>query len=150
MSGLGPSAAGQSGPISYFSLKLDHMFVVADAVGDVLGRSDGLFKDDTRILSRFEITIGGVPPALLSSGLSSDNVFFRANLANRPLPQLGETQATPISITHYQDRDGNFLADVSPRRYFCEQCHVVQMQTDPLVKNRFQDVDSIIRKQQKK
>jgi len=102
MSGLGPSAAGQSGPISYFSLKLDHMFVVADAVGDVLGRSDGLFKDDTRILSRFEITIGGVPPALLSSGLSSDNVFFRANLANRPLPQLGETQATPEGVVHIE------------------------------------------------
>ena len=61
-------------------------------------------------------------------------------------PLLGETQATPISITHYQDRDGNFLADVSPRRYFCEQCHVVQMDgVDPVVKNRFRDVEAIIR-----
>jgi cytochrome c-type protein NapB len=60
--------------------------------------------------------------------------------------RAGETQATPISITHYQDRDGNFLADVSPRRYFCEQCHVVQMQTEPVVKNRFRDVESIIKK----
>lgn len=57
-----------------------------------------------------------------------------------------ETQATPISITHYQDRDGNFLADVSPRRYFCEQCHVVQMDTNPVVQNRFRDVESMIRK----
>lgn len=57
-----------------------------------------------------------------------------------------ETQATPISITHYQDRDGNFLADVSPRRYFCEQCHVVQMESDPAVQNRFRDVESMIRK----
>ena len=60
--------------------------------------------------------------------------------------RAGETQATPISITHYQDRDGNFLADVSPRRYFCDQCHVVQMQTEPPVKNRFRDVESMIRK----
>ena len=60
-----------------------------------------------------------------------------------------ETQATPISITHYQDRNGSFLADVSPRRYFCEQCHVVQMQTEPAVKNRFRDVDSIIKNQKK-
>ncbi|MDQ5849841.1 MAG: nitrate reductase cytochrome c-type subunit [Pseudomonadota bacterium] len=60
--------------------------------------------------------------------------------------RAGETQATPISITHYQDRDGDFLADVSPRRYFCDQCHVVQMETAPLVKNRFRDVDSIINK----
>ncbi len=57
-----------------------------------------------------------------------------------------ETQATPISITHYQDRDGNFLADVSPRRYFCEQCHVVQMESDPAVQNRFRDVESMIRR----
>jgi nitrate reductase (cytochrome), electron transfer subunit len=59
--------------------------------------------------------------------------------------RAGETQATPISITHYQDRDGTFLADVSPRRYFCEQCHVVQMQAEPAVKNRFRDVEEIIR-----
>ena len=64
--------------------------------------------------------------------------------------RVGETQATPISITHYQDRDGNFLADVSPRRYFCEQCHVVQMQTEPVVKNRFRDVESIIKQPKKK
>ena len=62
--------------------------------------------------------------------------------------RAGETQATPISITHYQDRDGNFLADVSPRRYFCEQCHVVQMDgVAPAVKNRFRDVEAIIRKE---
>jgi cytochrome c-type protein NapB len=57
-----------------------------------------------------------------------------------------ETQATPISLTHYIDRDGNFLADVSPRRYFCEQCHVVQMDgAAPAVKSRFRDVESMIR-----
>ena len=60
--------------------------------------------------------------------------------------RVGETQATPISLTHYIDRDGNFLADVSPRRYFCEQCHVVQMDIDPAVQNRFRDVESMIRK----
>ena len=59
--------------------------------------------------------------------------------------RVGETQATPISLTHYIDRDGNFLADVSPRRYFCEQCHVVQMEVDPAVQNRFRDVEQLIR-----
>jgi nitrate reductase (cytochrome), electron transfer subunit len=63
--------------------------------------------------------------------------------------RVGESQATPISITHYQDRDGDFLADVSPRRYFCEQCHVVQMQAEPVVRNRFQDVEAIVKKQPK-
>jgi nitrate reductase (cytochrome), electron transfer subunit len=64
--------------------------------------------------------------------------------------RVGETQATPISITHYQDRDGDFLADVSPRRYFCEQCHVVQMDgVQPAVKNRFRDVETMIRNKKK-
>ena len=62
-----------------------------------------------------------------------------------------ETQATPISLTHYIDRDGNFLADVSPRRYFCDQCHVVQMEGQPPpVKSTFRDVDEMIRNKNRK
>jgi cytochrome c-type protein NapB len=59
-----------------------------------------------------------------------------------------ETQATPISITHYTDRGGNFLADVAPRRYFCDTCHVVQMDTEARVKNTFEDVQSLVRRTQ--
>jgi cytochrome c-type protein NapB len=50
------------------------------------------------------------------------------------------SQAVPIGVTHYMDRDGNVLADVSPRRYFCDQCHVAQMELKPLVGNTFRDV----------
>ena len=56
------------------------------------------------------------------------------------------TQAVAVSVSHYMDRDGNFLAEISPRRYFCEQCHVVQFDARPLVENRFEDVDDIIRR----
>jgi cytochrome c-type protein NapB len=55
------------------------------------------------------------------------------------------TQAVAVSVSHYMDRDGNFLAEISPRRYFCEQCHVTQVDAKPLVENRFVDVDEIIR-----
>ena len=55
------------------------------------------------------------------------------------------SQAPMISVTHYMDRDGNFLADVSPRRYFCEQCHVVQTDAPALVDNGFQDIDHLLR-----
>ena len=58
-----------------------------------------------------------------------------------------ESQAPMISVTHYMDRDGNFLADVSPRRYFCNQCHVTQTNAKPLVTNQFIDVDKLLRKQ---
>ena len=56
------------------------------------------------------------------------------------------TQAVAVSVSHYMDRDGNFLAEISPRRYFCEQCHVAQVDAKPLVENRFEDVDEIIKR----
>jgi cytochrome c-type protein NapB len=49
-----------------------------------------------------------------------------------------------ISITHFMDRDGQVLASITPRRYFCTQCHVGQSDTPPLVDNTFRDIDSII------
>lgn len=55
-----------------------------------------------------------------------------------------ESQAPMISVTHYMNREGNFLADVSPRRYFCGQCHVPQHDTAPLVSNNFKDVDELL------
>ena len=56
------------------------------------------------------------------------------------------TQAVAVSVSHYMDRDGNFLAGISPRRYFCEQCHVVQFDARPLVDNRFEDVEEIVKR----
>lgn len=43
---------------------------------------------------------------------------------------------TPDS--HFLDRDGNKLDRVSLRRYFCTQCHAVQLSGAPLVDNLFQ------------
>ena len=57
-----------------------------------------------------------------------------------------ESQAPMISVTHFMDRDSNFLAELSPRRYFCVQCHVPQADLKPLVDNEFVDVDTILAK----
>jgi cytochrome c-type protein NapB len=54
-----------------------------------------------------------------------------------------ESGATKISVTHYATRDGQILSDVSPRRYFCLQCHVVQTDTGLLIENDFKPVDSL-------
>jgi cytochrome c-type protein NapB len=59
--------------------------------------------------------------------------------------QTEDSQAPMISVTHYMDREGNFLADISPRRYFCQQCHVIQRETKPLLANEFVDVDELLR-----
>jgi len=57
-----------------------------------------------------------------------------------------ESQAPMISVTHFMDRQGNFLAELSPRRYFCLQCHVPQAELKPLVDNDFVDVDTMLSK----
>ena len=54
-----------------------------------------------------------------------------------------QSQAPMISVTHYQDRDGNFLGGLAPRRYACLACHVPQTTAQPLVENRFTDMDAL-------
>lgn len=49
-----------------------------------------------------------------------------------------EMRATKVSLTHFKDRDGGEHSNISPRRYFCLQCHVPQTDAPPLVDNRFQ------------
>ena len=63
--------------------------------------------------------------------------------------RTSETQAPMVSVTHFMNRDGNFLAEISPRRYFCLQCHVVQTDAKALVGNTFQDMDEIAKKARK-
>lgn len=55
-----------------------------------------------------------------------------------------ESGAPMISITHFMDRDGQPLATVSPRRYFCNQCHVVQTVVPAPIENRFVDIDTLL------
>ena len=55
--------------------------------------------------------------------------------------QFTEGSGAPmISVTHFMDRDGQVLADVTPRRYFCTACHVQQTDAQPLVPNTFKDM----------
>ncbi|HWR87368.1 MAG TPA: nitrate reductase cytochrome c-type subunit [Acidiferrobacterales bacterium] len=54
-----------------------------------------------------------------------------------------EFGATKVSMTHFKDRSGTDIANVSPLRYFCTQCHVPQADTKPLVENTFRPVEAI-------
>ena len=58
--------------------------------------------------------------------------------------RTGESQAPMVSITHFMDRDGQFLASISPRRFFCTECHVPQSVTNPPVSNDFVDIDTML------
>lgn len=45
--------------------------------------------------------------------------------------------ATKVGTSHFENRNNEALAKISPRRYFCTQCHVPQRVTKPLVLNTF-------------
>ena len=55
-----------------------------------------------------------------------------------------QTGAPMVSITHYYDRDGQALAAVSPRRYFCLQCHLPQADVKPARINNFHSIDTLL------
>ena len=84
-----------------FVLKHADMFMVSDAVGNITGGSDGLFYNDTRLLSHFWLRVGGRPLSLLGAAVSQDNVTFQSNLTNKPLPPIGGTP-TPEGIIHIE------------------------------------------------
>jgi len=54
-----------------------------------------------------------------------------------------DSGATKISQTHFKDRENNVLANIAPRRYFCTQCHVSQVNALPLVENTFAPLKAI-------
>jgi nitrate reductase (cytochrome), electron transfer subunit len=58
--------------------------------------------------------------------------------------RISESLAPMLSITHFMDRDGQFLASVSPRRYFCTQCHVPQHEVKVPIVNDFIDIDTLL------
>jgi len=84
-------------------------------------------------------------PPLVPHTTRGYQVNLNANkcLSCHSFKNAGDMGATKISVTHYEARDGTSLSDVSPRRYFCLQCHVTQADAKPLVGNTFQPVDSL-------
>ena len=82
-------------PHRLHALKDRDTFIVADDYGDIIGAGDGLFHNDTRILSRFRVLLAGQPPSLLSAAIAQDNVFFTFNGANQALPYPGGPLGPP-------------------------------------------------------
>jgi glycogen debranching enzyme len=102
--GGAPETVAPEAPVTslrHSSLKQGDTFQVCDARGDIVGAIDGLFRNDTRILSRLQLTLAGTSPSLLSGTVSSDNVFFIANSVNLPLPPLGG-ETTPHGVIHIE------------------------------------------------
>jgi cytochrome c-type protein NapB len=85
-------------------------------------------------------------PPLIPHSTEGYEVSIRGNkcLSCHARSRIRESQAPMISITHFADRDGQFLASISPRRYFCTQCHVPQHNVNAPVDNDFVDIDTLL------
>jgi glycogen debranching enzyme len=97
------NSGARRGLLPRFTLKDGDTFLLADALGDVHDREDGLFTNDTRMLSRFELSIANRPVSLLGAAVSRDNTTFTSHLTNDPLPALGE-RVIPQGVIHIERR----------------------------------------------
>jgi glycogen debranching enzyme len=80
--GTGPSTRPRR------TLKQDDTFAVFDSHGDIgatPGGPDGLYFDDTRFLSRLEMSLNGMQPLLLGSNIRDDNTLLAIDLTNPDL-----------------------------------------------------------------
>jgi len=102
MSTSGVNGSGR-GLLPRLTLKDGDTFLLADTLGDLHDPTDGLFINDTRMLSRFELSIADRPVSSLGAAISQDNTTFIAHLTNRPLPALGEW-AIPQGVIHIERR----------------------------------------------
>lgn len=84
-------------------------------------------------------------PPLIPHSIRHYEVSLNANkcLSCHSWKNAPEAKATKISVTHYINRQDAVLADMSPRRYFCLQCHVPQASAKPLVESKFERVESL-------
>ena len=84
-------------------------------------------------------------PPLIPHSIRNYELSTNANkcLSCHSFKKARDSGATKISVTHYATREGQVLSDVSPRRYFCLQCHVPQVAADALIENTFKPVDSL-------
>ena len=84
-------------------------------------------------------------PPLIPHKIKGYKVNLKSNkcLSCHSWKNYREAGATKISQTHFEDRDENVLANISARRYFCTQCHVPQVNTQPLVENSFEPITAI-------
>src|SRR6185436_12567952 len=95
-------------PQRLYALKDRDTFIVADSHGDIAGAADGLFHDDTRILSRWELMLGDRSPTLLSGAVSQDNVYFTSHGLNRAIPAPAGPMGPP-GVVHLERK--RFLWD---------------------------------------
>ena len=78
-------------------------------------------------------------PPLIPHAIDKDRITLKGNTCMKchSAKNYEKEKAPKAGDSHFEDRDGKILKKVSARRYFCNQCHVPQIQASPLVENTF-------------
>ena len=90
-------------------------------------------------------------PPVIPHSIEGYRIDLQSNkcLSCHARARTAESQAPMVSITHFMDRDGQFLASISPRRFFCTECHMPQNVAPPPVRNDFVDIDAVLGQNQR-
>lgn len=85
-------------------------------------------------------------PPVIPHKIRDYTVDLRSNkcLSCHSWERYKQSGATKVSLTHFVTRGGHALATISPRRYFCLQCHVPQAIIDPLIGNSYQSTTELL------
>ena len=92
------------------TLKFGEAFAILDPFGDIPGEQgapEGVYLSDTRVLSRWQLTIAGARPLLLGSAVRNDNAFLVCDLTN---PDLLAGQKVILPREHLYLRRVGLLA----------------------------------------
>src|SRR3954466_10994967 len=73
-------------------------------------------NDDLRRTRNYALQPPTIPHRV--DGYQVDKNFNKC-LDCHPRAKIGVSKAIPVSVTHYMDRDGHVLGQISTRRYFC-------------------------------
>lgn len=78
-------------------------------------------------------------PPIIPHTIEKYQIDLHANecLACHDWKNAAERRAPTLSMTHYTSRDGVQTDAIAPRRWFCNQCHVPQVDAPALVDNLF-------------
>ena len=82
------SASASLSQLGIQALKQSDTFAIFNPYGDILSwkeSPEGLFHNDTRHLSRLDLTLNGYAPLLLSSNIQDDNAILSVDLTNPDL-----------------------------------------------------------------
>ena len=82
------------------------------------------------------------PPSIPHS-VKKDRITLKGNtcLKCHAKANAEKEKAPSVSDSHFVTRDMKVLDKLSPRRYFCRQCHAPQADVKPLVENTFETND---------